>query len=115
MSFKNDPQLWNHFCLCARFPLHTNGSSRRHKQRSVSELCSFFGNLCMYKLSALQKMPFTSLQEAFQFSKEAFLFVAQPCRKHMVEKCSEGQHYMKIHTINISFSGWTASMSGQLK
>jgi len=71
----------------------------------------------MHKLSALQKMPFASLQEALHFSKQAFLFVAQLCHKHMVEKCSEGQHYLKMHTINtcISLSGWTTSMSGQLK
>ena len=89
--FKNDAHLRIPFRCCSALPVQTQlgrhkHSSGRHKCSSgisVSEAVPRFGNLCVYKPSALQKKPSMSseetllfLEEVFQFA-EAFWFVVQ--------------------------------------
>ena len=66
--------LQNHFHLCYKW------STGRHKyssERSISEAAQCFGNLCVYKPSALRKKP------------------SDAC----LEKCVEGQRLFLSHTI----------------
>ena len=65
---------------------HHKRSSGRHKcssGRSVSEAALHFGNLHVYEPSSLWMKPSTSLEQTFQFSEEAFQFVALLHCQHM--------------------------------
>ena len=56
--FKNDARLRKPFRCCSAFPLLTwLGRRKRSPGRSVSEAALRFGNLCVFKPSALRKKP----------------------------------------------------------
>ena len=135
--FKNDARLWKPFHCCSAFPLltrlgrHKRSSGRRKRSpgRSVSEAAPRFGNLCVFKPSALRKKPSASLEETFDSRKKPSNLQKKPsnlwrelCRKRISEKRSECQRhffwcvpYLLIEHINkpteSKIRGWAKSKS----
>ena len=93
--FKNDAHLQKPFHCCSAIPLLTrlgrhkriSGRRKRSPGRSVSEAALRFGNLCVFKPSALRKKPSASSEETFDSRKKPSCLWKKPSNLRRELRC----------------------------